>query len=67
MKPEERPPGTGLQNEQGSGSGMKENILSAAAISRMDCAGELRCAGRDDSSDGGGIRRRRSRRGGLGG
>lgn len=66
MKSEERPLGTGLQNEQGSGSGMEENILSVAAVSRMDCAGELRCVGRDDSSDGGGTGQGWSR-GGLGG
>lgn len=43
MKSEERPPGTGLQNEQGLHSGMGKNLLSVAAVfSRMDCAGELR-------------------------
>lgn len=42
VKSEERPPGTGLQNEQGLHSGMGKNLLSVAAVSRMDCEGELR-------------------------
>lgn len=41
---EERPWSNGLQNEQGLGTGM-ENILSVAAVTRMDSAGELRCLG----------------------